>query len=160
MKPPLPICHLSCTFALQHDHFDPLLPTFLLNPVSELHLFLVASDLPNTNLELPNHIKLAPSFSSFRSRLKTYLFILQLVNNWPPSELFTPLDSTSYSILRALQMFLNYITLYNYNYSSANKQFARCVLHLVKGANVTIKQVSPLVDSKVVCMPVCVFYVL
>jgi len=41
----LPICHLSCTLTLQHDHFDFLLPTILLNPVSELHLLLVASDL-------------------------------------------------------------------------------------------------------------------
>jgi len=40
-------CHLSCTLALQHDHFDLLLPAFLLNPVSELHLLLVASDLPD-----------------------------------------------------------------------------------------------------------------
>jgi len=38
---------LSCTLTLQHDHFDLLLPTFLLNPVSEVYLLLVASDLPD-----------------------------------------------------------------------------------------------------------------
>jgi len=75
MKPPLPICHLSFTFIVQHDHFDLLLPTFWLNSVSELHLLLVASDLLDHEFgTLPNYIKLAPSFSSFRSRLKTHLF--------------------------------------------------------------------------------------
>jgi len=92
MKPPLPICHLSCTLKLQHDHFDLLLPTFLLNPVSELHLLLVASDLPDHKFGTlcritSNLLPLSPRTDP-DSKLTS---LLQLVNNWPPSELSAPL---------------------------------------------------------------------
>jgi len=62
---------------LQHDLFDLRL-TFLLNPISELHLFLVASD---------QLLPLSPH-SDPDSKL---ISLLQLVNNWPPSELSAPL---------------------------------------------------------------------
>jgi len=111
MKPPLPICHLSCTLTLQRDHFDLLLPTFLLNPVSELHLLLVASDLQDhefgTLYQITSNLLPLSPHSDPESKLTS---LLQLVNNWPPSELCAS-DLTSYSILCAIQMFLHYITL-------------------------------------------------
>jgi len=76
MKPPPPICHLSTTLTLQHDHFE-LLHTHSCWIISELHLLLVTSDLLDHEFgTLPDDIKLAPSFSSFRSKLKTHLFTL------------------------------------------------------------------------------------
>jgi len=72
--PPLPICYLSFTLTLQHVHFDLLLSTFLLNPVSELRLlFIVASDMPGNEFGTLNKMT-SNSFSSFRSRLKTHHF--------------------------------------------------------------------------------------
>jgi len=75
MVPLLLIYHHSFTFTLQYDRFDHHPPTFLLYLVSELHLLLGASDLlDHESGTLPNHIKLAPSFFSFRFKLKTHLF--------------------------------------------------------------------------------------
>jgi len=93
MKPPLPIYHLSCTLPLQHDHFDLLLPTFLMNPDSDLHLLLVASDLPDHEfgtLYLSNQTCSLILVQNFRSRLKT-TSSLQLVINRPPIDLSVPL---------------------------------------------------------------------
>jgi len=78
----------SCTYTLQHDHFDLLLPTFLLNPVSELHLLLMASDLLDPEFGTlyqitSNLLPLSPR-SDPDSKPTS---LLQLVNNWPPSEL-------------------------------------------------------------------------
>jgi len=74
--PPLPICHLSITLTLQHDHFDLLLPTFLSHNTLASRGFRSAG--PPIWNSLPSDTKLAPSFSSFRFGLETRL---QLVNN-------------------------------------------------------------------------------
>jgi len=92
MKPSLPICHLSCTLTLQQNHFNLLLPTFLLNLVSELHFLLVASDLPDhkfgTLYQITSNLLPLSPRSDPDSKLTS---LLQLVNNWPPSELSAPL---------------------------------------------------------------------
>jgi len=104
MKPLLPIYHLSFVLILQHDHFNLLLHTFLLNPVSELHLLLVASNLPDhefsagTLYQMTSNLLPLSLCSDQNSKLTS---LLQLVNNWPLSELCAS-DSTSYSILRML----------------------------------------------------------
>jgi len=114
MKPPLPICHHSCTLTLEHNHFDLLLPTFLLNPVSELHLILVASDLPD--YEFGTLYQMASNLLPLSLRSDQYSQLtssLQIVINWPPSELYAPL------IRRHTRFFARYkcLTLhYNINY--------------------------------------------
>jgi len=87
-----PTCHFSFTLTLQHDHFDLLMLTFLLNPVSELHLLLVASDLLDHEFGTlsqmtSNLLPLSPR-SDPDSKLTSSL---QLVKNWPPSDLSAPL---------------------------------------------------------------------
>jgi len=71
----------------------PIHPFEVVNFFSELHLLLMASDLPDHVFVTPtNDIKLVPSNSSFRSKLKTYLFTST------HQQLTTPLIRRTYSI--------------------------------------------------------------
>jgi len=106
----------------------------LVEPVSELHLLLVAFDLLDNEFRTlyqitSNLLPLSPR-SDPDSKLTS---LLQLDNNWPQWT-FRTSDSTLYSILRALQMF--YITLLQAGYDviaisppgSASGDFSRRIL--------------------------------
>jgi len=75
MIPPLPIFHLSFSLTLQHDNFNLLLPTFLLNPVSKLRLLLVASNLLDHDVG---------TLYQMTSNLLPFLFVQIQTQNSPP----------------------------------------------------------------------------
>jgi len=83
--PSLVAYQLSCTLTLKQDVFDLLPPTFLMNLVSEQHLLLETSDLPDhefgTIFQMTSNL---PCHSPRSDPDSKFTYLLQLVNYWPP----------------------------------------------------------------------------
>jgi len=119
--------NFSFTLILQHDHFDLLLPTYWLNSVSELHLLLVASDLPSAgprnwdSLQMTSNLLPLSLRSNTDSKLTS---LLPLVNNWQLSELSAPLNRRH---TQFCECYKHYITL--------NTCLVHCIIILFKTNN-------------------------